>query len=108
MWKHWLTVVLGAIFEVSWVVGFKHASTLLEWGATAVAVYLSFYFLIRASRHIPAGTAYAVFVGLGTLGTTTLGMIAFGEPASWAKIALILLLLLGIGGLQTITEKGAD
>ncbi|WP_308440195.1 DMT family transporter [Levilactobacillus andaensis] len=108
MWKHWLTVVLGAVFEVSWVVGFKHASTLFEWGATAVAVYLSFYFLIRASRHIPAGTAYAVFVGLGTLGTTTLGMLAFGEPVSWAKIALILLLLLGIGGLQTITEKGAD
>ncbi|MFD1454195.1 DMT family transporter [Levilactobacillus lanxiensis] len=106
MWKHWLTVVLGAIFEVSWVVGFKHATTPWEWLVTGIAVYLSFYFLIRASRHIPAGTAYAVFVGLGTLGTTSVGILAFGEPVSLAKVGLIILLLIGIGGLQ-VTTKGA-
>jgi len=106
MWKHWLTVVLGAIFEVSWVVGFKHATTPWEWLVTGIAVYLSFYFLIRASRHIPAGTAYAVFVGLGTLGTTSVGIVAFGEPVSLAKVGLIILLLIGIGGLQ-VTTKGA-
>jgi paired small multidrug resistance pump len=105
MWKHWLTVVLGAIFEVSWVVGFKHATTPWEWLVTGIAVYLSFYFLIRASRHIPAGTAYAVFVGLGTLGTTSVGILAFGEPISLAKVGLIILLLIGIGGLQ-VTTKG--
>ncbi|WP_204120454.1 MULTISPECIES: DMT family transporter [Levilactobacillus] len=106
MWKHWLIVVLGAIFEVSWVVGFKHATTPWEWLVTGIAVYLSFYFLIRASRHIPAGTAYAVFVGLGTLGTTSVGILAFGEPVSLAKVGLIILLLIGIGGLQ-VTTKGA-
>jgi len=106
MWKHWLTVVWGAIFEVSWVVGFKHATTPWEWLVTGIAVYLSFYFLIRASRHIPAGTAYAVFVGLGTLGTTSVGILAFGEPVSLAKVGLIILLLIGIGGLQ-VTTKGA-
>jgi len=106
MWKHWLTVVLGAIFEVSWVVGFKHATTPWEWIVTGIAVYLSFYFLIRASRHIPAGTAYAVFVGLGTLGTTSVGILAFGEPVSLAKVGMIILLLIGIGGLQ-VTTKGA-
>ncbi|WP_203637706.1 DMT family transporter [Levilactobacillus wangkuiensis] len=106
MWKHWLTVVLGAIFEVSWVVGFKHATTPWEWLVTGIAVYLSFYFLIRASRHIPAGTAYAVFVGLGTLGTTSIGILAFGEAVSPAKVGLIILLLIGIGGLQ-VTTKGA-
>jgi len=106
MWKYWLTVVLGAIFEVSWVVGFKHATTPWEWIVTGIAVYLSFYFLIRASRHIPAGTAYAVFVGLGTLGTTSVGILAFGEPVSLAKVGMIILLLIGIGGLQ-VTTKGA-
>ncbi|TGD17788.1 DMT family transporter [Levilactobacillus suantsaiihabitans] len=106
MWQHWVTVVLGAVFEVSWVVGFKHATTLWEWLITGIAVYLSFYFLIRASRHIPAGTAYAVFVGLGTLGTTSVGMLAFGEPVSLAKLALIGLLLIGIGGLQFTTKGG--
>ena len=44
MLKQWLLVVLGALFEVSWVVGFKHATTPWEWGLTALAVYLSFYF----------------------------------------------------------------
>lgn len=106
MWQHWVTVVLGAVFEVSWVVGFKHATTLWEWLITGIAVYLSFYFLIRASRHIPAGTAYAVFVGLGTLGTTSVGMLAFGEPVSLAKLALIGILLIGIGGLQFTTKGG--
>ncbi|MFC6288726.1 DMT family transporter [Levilactobacillus angrenensis] len=106
MWQHWVTVIFGAVFEVSWVVGFKHATTLWEWLLTAIAVYLSFYFLIRASRHIPAGTAYAIFVGLGTLGTTSVGMLAFGEPVSLAKIALIGLLLIGIGGLQFTTKGG--
>jgi len=106
MWKHWITVLLGAVFEVSWVVGFKHATTPWEWLLTGIAVYLSFYFLIRASRHIPAGTAYAIFVGLGTLGTTSVGMLAFGEPVSLAKIGLIALLLVGIGGLQVTTKGG--
>ncbi|AYM01684.1 DMT family transporter [Levilactobacillus yiduensis] len=106
MWQHWMTVVFGAVFEVSWVVGFKHASTPWEWLLTGIAVYLSFYFLIRASRHIPAGTAYAVFVGLGTLGTTSVGMLAFGEPVSLLKIGLIALLLVGIGGLQFTTKGG--
>lgn len=105
MLKHWLRVVYGAIFEVGWVVGFKHAATLWEWGLTALAVYLSFFFLIKAGEVLPAGTAYAVFVGLGTLGTTVTGIMAFGEPVSLAKVALIFLLLIGIGGLQMVTAR---
>jgi len=105
MLKHWLRVVYGAIFEVGWVVGFKHAATLWEWGLTALAVYLSFYFLIKAGEVLPAGTAYAVFVGLGTLGTTVTGIMAFGEPVSLAKVALIFLLLIGIGGLQMVSAR---
>lgn len=105
MLKHWLRVVYGAVFEVGWVVGFKHAATLWEWGLTVLAVYLSFYFLIKAGEVLPAGTAYAVFVGLGTLGTTVTGILAFGEPVSLAKVALIFLLLIGIGGLQVVTAR---
>ncbi|MFD1548565.1 DMT family transporter [Levilactobacillus fuyuanensis] len=105
MLKHWSRIVYGAIFEVGWVVGFKHAATLWEWGLTALAVYLSFYFLIKAGEVLPAGTAYAVFVGLGTLGTTVTGILAFGEPVSPAKVALIFLLLIGIGGLQVVTAR---
>ncbi|WP_261809403.1 DMT family transporter [Levilactobacillus humaensis] len=106
--KHWFRVIIGAIFEVSWVVGFKHADTWWEWVLTAIAVYLSFYFLIKAGEVLPAGTAYAVFVGLGTLGTTLVGILAFNEPVSVAKVALVVLLLVGIGGLQTVTTKEAN
>lgn len=101
----WLRIGLGAIFEVSWVVGFKHAQNVGTWGLTVVAVGLSFYFLITASRYLPAGTVYAVFVGLGTLGTTVVGMTVFHEPFSWVKVGLIALLILGIGGLQTVTAR---
>lgn len=105
MLKHWLRVVYGAIFEVGWVMGFKHAATFWEWGLTALAVTLSFYFLIKAGEVLPAGTAYAVFVGLGTLGTTVTGVLAFGEPVSLVKVALIFLLLIGIRGLQMVTAR---
>ncbi|WP_367295655.1 multidrug efflux SMR transporter [Levilactobacillus yonginensis] len=108
MLKQWLLVVLGAVFEVSWVVGFKHATALWEWGLTGLAVFLSFYLLIRASQVIPAGTAYAVYVGLGTLGTTAVGMLAFGEPISFNKLVLVGLLIIGIGGLQFTTNQGGN
>jgi len=108
MLKQWLLVVLGALFEVSWVVGFKHATTPWEWGLTGLAVLLSFYLLIRASQVIPAGTAYAVYVGLGTLGTTTVGVLAFSEPISFSKLVLVGLLVIGIGGLQFTTTQGGN
>ncbi|KRN02353.1 hypothetical protein FD13_GL002036 [Levilactobacillus senmaizukei DSM 21775 = NBRC 103853] len=107
MFKHWLNVLLGALFEVTWVVGFKHADSPFSWTVTAIAVYLSFYFLIRAGRVIPTGTAYAVFVGLGTLGTTAVGMLVFNESVNLIKIGLILALIVGVVGLQ-FTTKGAD
>ncbi|KWZ81806.1 multidrug resistance protein, SMR family [Heyndrickxia coagulans] len=98
--KSWLIVLVGAFFEVFWVIGLKHADNLLEWAGTLVAITASFYALIAASKDLPVGTVYAVFVGLGTAGTVFSGIVFFGEPFSFIKIVLIFILLAGIIGLR--------
>lgn len=104
----WGKVFVAAIFEVLWVIGLKHADTAWEWLGTAAAIAVSFYLMISATRTLPVGTVYAVFVGLGTAGTVVSGIIWFGEPANPAKIALILVLLTGVVGLKLVTPKSAE
>jgi paired small multidrug resistance pump len=108
--KTWLMVVTAACFEVGWVIGLKHAANVWEWIGTAIAIYFSFYFMIRASQSLPVGTVYAVFVGLGTAGTVTAEIILFDAAVDWVKLTLIGLLLLGVIGLklQSGNEAGRD
>ncbi|MWV46539.1 QacE family quaternary ammonium compound efflux SMR transporter [Paenibacillus sp. HJL G12] len=111
--RHWLFVILGGVVEVLWVSGLKHSSNVLEWILTAVAIIISFFLIIDASKHLPVGTVYAVFTGLGTAGTVVTEMLVFGEPFRWSKTLLILVLLAGVIGLKLITadegsKKGAD
>jgi len=103
--KTWLSVIIAATFEVGWVIGLKHANNLWEWGATAVAILFSFYLMIRASRYLPVGTVYAVFVGLGTAGTVLAEILLFGAKLNVSKIALIGLLLLGVVGLKLLSKE---
>ncbi|MGJ5699779.1 DMT family transporter [Staphylococcus chromogenes] len=102
---NWLKVIVGAIFEVGWVVGLTHATTPLEWLLTVVAITLSFVLLLNATKHLPVGTAYATFVGLGTSGVTLMDFIIFGEPFNFIKILLIFILLLGVIGLKMATTE---
>lgn len=103
--KEWTKVLVAGIFEVGWVIGLKHASTLVEWGLTILAIFFSFYLMISASQKLPVGTVYAVFVGIGTTGTVLLESLLFKEPLSVAKIGLIVLLLIGVVGLKLATPK---
>ncbi len=64
--RNWLYVILGGVVEVLWVSGLKHSTNLLEWILTIAAIAVSFYLIIDASNHLPVGTVYAVFTGLGT------------------------------------------
>ncbi|UVI31876.1 DMT family transporter [Paenibacillus spongiae] len=107
MKSDWVKVIIAALFEVCWVIGLKHADSAWEWAGTAVAIYVSFYLMITASRHIPVGTVYAVFVGLGTAGTVLAETLLFGEPFKAAKGLLILLLLAGVVGLKLVSDKKA-
>ena len=101
--KHWSLVVIAAIFEVMWVIGLKHADHWIEWVGTAIAIIISFGGLIFSAQKLPTSTVYAVFVGLGTVGTIVTEMVWFQVPFHWGKLGLIVLLLTGIIGLKFVT-----
>ncbi|MEK5522743.1 DMT family transporter [Heyndrickxia sp. FSL W8-0423] len=102
---HWSKVVIGAIFEVIWVMGLKHADNLITWSGTIIAIILSFYLMIMAGKHLPVGTVYAVFVGLGTAGTVIAEIVFFHEPFKLSKFLLIALLLVGVIGLKIFSNE---
>jgi len=106
--RYWVQVVTAGLFEVMWVIGLKHASSPIEWGGTLIAIFLSFYWMIEAGNHLPVGTVYAVFVGIGTTGTVLLEALLFKQPLSYLRIAFIIILLTGVIGLKLVTpvEKG--
>ncbi|MEM5396321.1 SMR family transporter [Staphylococcus gallinarum] len=106
---NWIKIVIAAMFEVGWVVGLTHASSAIEWLLTAIAIVLSFYLLINASKSLPVGTAYAVFVGLGTTGVMIFDVLVFAHGLNIGKVILIFTLLLGVIGLKLVTtNKGEE
>jgi len=101
--RYWLLIVLAGIFEVTWVSGLKHSDNILEWSLTIACILVSFAILPLAASHLPVGTVYAVFTGLGTGGTVLSEMIIFGEPFDLTKIIFITILLIGVIGLKVVT-----
>lgn len=105
--RHWLSVYAAALFEVLWVVGLAHAEGFLGWTGTFVAIILSNLLLLRASRFLPAGTVYSVFVGLGSIGAVLSEMVFFGEPIQLLKLICILIIVAGVIGLKLSTDEEA-
>lgn len=105
--KSWNILFLAGLFEIGWVVGLKHANSVLTWILTGIAIYLSMHLLVLASQKLPVGTAYAVFAGIGATGTVILEIAVFGEPFRLIKIILILILLGGVIGLKLVTDEEA-
>lgn len=104
----WLKVIIAAVFEVVWVIGLKHASSVGEWAFTVVAIIISFYVMINAGKKLPVGTVYAVFVGLGTAGTVLSELVLFEEPFKIEKLLLISVLLIGVIGLKIVSGNESD
>ena len=100
----WLKVILAGLIEVIWVIGLNNAHNFVTWLFTLVFIALSFYLMISASKQLPVGTVYAVFVGIGAAGTVIADMLFFGEPFTIMKVVLLLLLLVGIIGLKLSTN----
>ena len=101
----WLYLLIAGLAEIGWAVGLKYTegfSRPLPTIATVVGMIVSFYFLALAMRTIPLGTAYAVWTGVGAVGTVILGMILFGESHDLARIACIALILAGVVGLKVL------
>ena len=101
----WLKVILAGLIEVVWVVGLDNAHNFLTWLFTLVFLSLSFYLMLSASNHLPVGTVYAVFVGIGAAGTVITDMLFFNQSFSIIKIGLLILLLIGIIGLKLSTNN---
>ena len=102
----WLVLVVAGLFEVGWAIGLKYTdgfTRLVPSVATAVAMVVSVVLLAFARRTLPVGTAYAVWTGIGAIGTVILGIVLFGEPATLARLASIGLILAGIVGLKVVS-----
>ena len=99
----WLLVLVSGLLEVGWAVGLKLSHGLtrpLPAVLTIAGMLASFALLSVAVRELPIGTAYAVWVGIGTVGTAIVGVIALGEPASAPRLACMLLVVAGLVGLK--------
>lgn len=103
--RYWLYIFGAVIFEVTWVTGLKHAHDFLTWTITVIAIAACTVLLIKGTKRLPVGTAYAVFAGLGTGGTVLVEMLVFHEPVTFLKIFFIGMLLTGVIGLQLITKE---
>ncbi|ANY15345.1 quaternary ammonium compound efflux SMR transporter SugE [Bordetella pseudohinzii] len=99
----WIILVLAGLFEVVWAVGLKytHGFTRL-WPSviTVAGMIVSFWLLATAMKSLPLGTAYAVWVGIGTIGAFVAGIVLFGEALSGLRVVSVLLIVAGLIGLK--------
>ncbi|ABS46499.1 quaternary ammonium compound-resistance protein SugE [Yersinia pestis] len=99
----WIILVIAGLLEVIWAIGLKYShgfSRLTPSIITLVAMAASVFLLAYAMKSLPAGTAYAVWTGIGAVGTAILGIVLLGESASLARILSLGLILAGIIGLK--------
>ncbi|MBZ2171371.1 quaternary ammonium compound efflux SMR transporter SugE [Nitratidesulfovibrio sp. SRB-5] len=104
----WIALFAAGLFEVGWAVGLKYTQGFtrpVPSALTVVAMVVSLYLLAVALRHLPLGTAYAVWTGVGTVGTALLGIALFGEPATAARLGCILCIVAGIAGLKLLANS---
>jgi quaternary ammonium compound-resistance protein SugE len=102
----WIYLFAAGLLEIGWAVGLKYTQGFTKLGPsvfTVAAMAASVGLLGLALRHLPLGTAYAVWTGIGTVGTAIAGMILLGEPAGAMRLGCIALIVAGILGLKLLT-----
>src|SRR5215510_5244935 len=102
----WAYLIVAGLFEVAWAVGLKWSAGFTRfWPSvlTVIAMAVSLGLLGLALRSLPLGTAYAVWTGIGAVGTVLVGMLVFGDPASAARLGCVVLIVAGIVGLKLLT-----
>ncbi|MFL5018656.1 MAG: quaternary ammonium compound efflux SMR transporter SugE [Rhizobium sp.] len=99
----WFLLFLAGLFECGWAIGLKYTGGFtrpLPTALTVISMVISIVLLGLAVKHLPIGTAYAVWTGIGTVGTVCLGIWLLGDPASVSRLAFITLIVAGIAGLK--------
>ncbi|MCC6887930.1 MAG: quaternary ammonium compound efflux SMR transporter SugE [Hyphomicrobiales bacterium] len=102
----WFYLMVAGLFEVGWAVGLKYTegfSRVIPSLWTIASMALSLYLLALALKSLPLGTAYAVWTGIGAVGTAILGIILFAEPATILRLTCIGLIVAGLIGLKLVT-----
>jgi quaternary ammonium compound-resistance protein SugE len=102
----WTYLFFAGLFEIGWAIGLKYThgfSRLMPTALTVASMAVSLGLLGLALKSLPLGTAYAIWTGIGTIGTAILGIILFGEPATALRLACIGLIVAGIVGLKLVS-----
>lgn len=103
---NWIMLILAGLFEVGWAIGLKYTdgfTRLWPTVGTVLAMMISLGLLGIAMKTLPVGTAYAIWVGVGAVGTATLGIFLLGEPANAGRVLSLVLIVAGIVGLKLAT-----
>lgn len=99
----WIFLLVAGGFEVFWALGLKYSlgfTRLMPSVFTVLGMIASFYFLSLALKSLPLGTSYAIWTGIGTVGTVILGIFLFKEPVNLTRVIFIGLIIIGIVGLK--------
>ena len=99
----WLAVIAAGLFEIGWAFGLKYSDGLTRFwptAATLAAIALSFALMAVALRSLPFGTAYAVWTGIGAVGSIILGMLLYSEPTDPGRLLCLTLIVAGMVGLK--------
>jgi quaternary ammonium compound-resistance protein SugE len=102
----WVLLFVAGLFEVAWAIGLVYSEGLsrpIPTVGTVIALIISMVLLAKAVQELPIGTAYAVWTGIGAVGTAVLGIVLFDEPATGARLLFISVIILGIGGLHFVS-----
>jgi quaternary ammonium compound-resistance protein SugE len=103
---NWVVLILAGLFEIGWAIGLKYTDGFTRlWPSvgTLLAMIVSIGLLALAMKSIPVGTAYAIWVGIGAMGTVILGIVLLGEPANALRITSLALIVAGVIGLKLAT-----
>lgn len=99
----WVYLIIAGLLEIVWAIGIKYTEGFTKLVPSVITIgtmIVSFYLLALAVKQIPIGTGYAIWVGIGAVGTAIAGMIIFGEAATVGRILCLMLILCGIIGLK--------
>jgi quaternary ammonium compound-resistance protein SugE len=102
----WLSLLVAGVMETGWAVGLKYTEGFSQLVPSVVTIALmggSFYFLSKSLESLPIGTAYAVWTGIGAVGTVVLGIYLFGESRDLLRMLCLLLIISGIVGLKVVS-----
>jgi quaternary ammonium compound-resistance protein SugE len=101
----WIYLLVAGLFEVVWAIGLKYTegwTRLWPSVGTLAAMAVSFWCLSQSLKSIPIGTGYAIWTGIGAVGAAALGIVLFGDSASWPRLLCIGLIVSGVIGLKVV------